>query len=148
MAKLTGKAKQEFLARMNKGRIKAGLKRIGTKARSSLSKTKRSKGSKNMATQKTKSKTRAKFSFGNFKTGFKGFLGGTGAGELAEEGVLLVTDNPIATTVTKIGTSALAGWYVGDKKAAGLIGGLAGAGLDIALKLVTNRSQGQSRFSL
>jgi len=107
-----------------------------------------SKGSSNMAKQKTKSKTRAKFSFGNFKTGFKGFLGGTGAGELAEEGILLVTDNPIATTVTKIGTSAVAGWYVGDKKAAGLVGGLVGAGLDIGLKLITNRQQTQSRFSL
>jgi len=32
MAKLTGKAKAAFLARMNKGRIKAGLKKIGSKA--------------------------------------------------------------------------------------------------------------------
>jgi len=31
MAKLTGKAKAAFLAKMNKGRIKAGLKKIGSK---------------------------------------------------------------------------------------------------------------------
>ena len=62
MAKLQGKAKQEFINRMNKGRVKAGLKKIGgsvkkkaKKAGSSLTRSKRSKGS-TMAKQKSKSK--------------------------------------------------------------------------------------------
>lgn len=144
MAKLTGKAKAAFLARMNKGRIKAGLKKIGSKAkRSSLSRS--NKTSRSPMHKKTR---RKHFSKENFKNGFKGFLGGTGAGELTEEIILIATNNPIATTIGKTAASAAGGYYVGGKSVSGLVGGLAGAGLDLGLKLITGRAQTQTRFSL
>ncbi len=65
MAKLKGAAKAAFLARMNKGRAAAGLKRIGSKAksltkrrskkRSSSNSSPRSRGSQTMAKQKSRS---------------------------------------------------------------------------------------------
>jgi len=67
--KLKGAAKAAFLARMNKGRIKAGLKKIGSTAKSvtkrrskkgsSSNSTPRSRGSQTMAKQQTKSKSKS-----------------------------------------------------------------------------------------
>jgi len=67
--KLKGAAKAAFLARMNKGRIAAGLKKIASKTksvtkkrskkRSSSNSTPRSRGSQTMAKQKTKSKSKS-----------------------------------------------------------------------------------------
>lgn len=154
MAKLQGAAKAAFLARMNKGRVKAGLKRIGSKtktkvksagkrARSSLSRSKRSRS--NVAMQKTRSRHRK--SGLSVKQGFKGFLAGAGAGELAEEFILLGTNNPIVTIPAKLAASAAGGYYVG--KESGLIGGLAAEGLNIALRAFSGGpGQNQSRFRL
>lgn len=90
------------------------------------------------------------FNKNNFKNGFKGFLGGTGAAELSEEGVLLVSDSPIVSTIVGLAAAAPSGWWVGGKSMAGLIGGLAGAGLDIGLKVLAGRTSqpGGSRFRL
>lgn len=146
MAKLTGKAKAAFLARMNKGRIAAGLKKIASKAKgSSSNRSKKTNRSPMAAKTKTKRKAPTKE---NFNNGFKGFLGGVGAGELIEEAILIVTQNPVAVTVGKVGASVAGGYYTGHKTASGVVGGLVGAGLDIGLKLITGRAQTQTRFSL
>lgn len=131
--------------------IKNKMKSAARKVKTRVSKPKKQRSINKQPTRSKGSRKMTKrFNKNNFKNGFKGFLGGTGAAELSEEAVLLATDNPIATTVVSLATAAPAGWWVGGKSMAGLIGGLAGAGLDIGLKVLGGRSaqEGGSRFRL
>lgn len=132
--------------------IKNKVKSAGSKIKKSTKKRKSSASKqRNTNKQPTRSKGSRKMKgFGSLKTGFKGFLAGTGANELTEESLLLVTDNPLAVAVPGIAVAGAAGWWVGNKSPAGAIGGFLGAGLDIGLKILTNRSSqvGGSRFRL
>jgi len=88
MAKLKGAAKAKFLARMNKGRIKAGLKRIGSKTKAAVKRrtTKKRKAPKKRTTR-TKSRSSTKKSVAGKKgtsgmTRTKKFLLGIGIGSV------------------------------------------------------------------
>lgn len=141
LAQVLASGKLKFIKMKNKVRSRTKTRVSKPKKQRSINKQpSRSKGSHKMK----------HFNKNNFKNGFKGFLGGTGGFELTEEVILLGTDNPIATTIGGLVVAAPAGWWVGGKSMAGLIGGLAGAGLDIGLKLLAGRvgQQGGSRFRL
>ena len=79
----------------------------------------------------------------------KGFLGGGGAGQLADDVAGLATDNPVITVPAKIVAASVGGYYVGGKNIEGLIGGVAAVGLDLGLRALAGRSTtGVSRFRL
>lgn len=130
--------------------IKNKMRKAGKAIKTRVSKPRKQRSINKQVTRSSGSHRMKHFSKNNFKNGFKGFLGGTGGFELTEEVILLGTNNPIATTIGGLVVAAPAGWWVGGKSMAGLIGGLAGAGLDIGLKLLAGRTgqQGGSRFRL
>jgi len=79
----------------------------------------------------------------------KGFLGGGGSGQLADDVVGLATDSPLVTVPVKIVASSIGGYYVGGKKIEGLVGGVAAVGLDLGLRALAGRTTtGTSRFRL
>jgi len=86
MAKLTGKAKAAFLARMNKGRVKAGLKKIASKTKKAVKRrTTKTRKTTKRKTTRTKSKSSTKKSMVSRKgtsgmTRIKKFLLGIGIG--------------------------------------------------------------------
>jgi len=87
MAKLKGAAKAKFLARMNKGRVKAGLKRIGSKTKAAVKRrTPKRRKSAKRKTKTTKSRSSNKRTVAGKKGGTKGmtrvkkFLLGLGIG--------------------------------------------------------------------
>jgi len=88
MAKLKGAAKAKFLARMNKGRVKAGLKRIGSKAKKAVKRrTTKSRKTTKKKTRTTKSRSSTKKSVAGKKgtsgmTRTKKFLLGIGIGSV------------------------------------------------------------------
>lgn len=83
---------------------------------------------------KIRSSRRAKAGWGGFKNFGKGFLGGNGASEFADE---LMTSanfqNPMVKIPIKLAAGAGGGYYTGGK--IGLIGGLVATGLDIAISI-------------
>jgi len=131
MAKLTGKAKKAFLARMNKGRIKAGLKKIATKTRSKGNKP---RGSNPGSVAKNKGSRRSKVVSKSEKF-IKGFLGGAGSAQLAGDGVALVTDNGTVQIATKLAAGAGGGYWVGKKSVEGAVGGILAELVDLGLNL-------------
>jgi len=86
MAKLKGAAKAKFLARMNKGRVKAGLKKIGSKAKKAVKRrTTKTRKTAKRKTRTTKSRSSTKKSVAGRKgtsgmTRIKKFLLGIGIG--------------------------------------------------------------------
>jgi len=86
MAKLKGAAKAAFLARMNKGRVKAGLKKIGSKTKAAVKRrTTKSRKAPKKRTTRTKSRSTNKKSMAGKKgtsgmTRLKKFLLGLGIG--------------------------------------------------------------------
>jgi len=86
MAKLKGAAKAAFLARMNRGRVKAGLKKIGSKAKKAVKRrTTKSRKTTKRKTTRTKSRSNTKKSVVSRKgtsgmTRIKKFLLGIGIG--------------------------------------------------------------------
>jgi len=143
MVKLSGKAKAAFLRRMNKGRIKAGLKKIANKSRSKGNKPRRSNpGSMKKGGHRSKVVSKAeKF--------LKGFLGGAGSAQLAGDGVSLVTDNGTVQIATKLTAGAAGGYWVGKKSMEGAVGGVLAELVDLGLNLAKGGSgQTQSRFRL
>lgn len=146
MAKRSAKqrANDKRLGRMAKLRSKSGSKRRSKpKKRKSNKARRKSKGVVKRGTRRARAVTGIK--------GFtKGFLGGNGAGELADELVTFVSVDPRIKIPVKILASTAGGYYVGGKQ--GVIGGLAAAGLDIALSLMNGKdffntgAAGQSRL--
>jgi len=86
MAKLKGVAKAKFLARMNRGRVKAGLKKIASKTKKAVKRrTTKTKKNKPRKTKTVKSKSTSKKSVAGKKgtsgmTRTKKFLIGLGVG--------------------------------------------------------------------
>jgi len=145
MAKLTGKAKAAFLRRMNKGRIKAGLKKIANKTRSKGNKPNRSNPG-SVAKNKTSRRSRVASKSEKF---IKGFLGGAGSAQLAGDGVGLVTDNGTVQIATKLTAGAAGGYWVGKKSIEGAVGGVLAELVDLGLNLAKGvGGGGQSRFRL
>jgi len=134
MAKKQRTAKQKAATRklvaLNKRRSKPKRRRSSPKRRTNS--TKRRKP----ANSKKSSRMRRRFSKDNLKNGFKGFLGGGGAGELAEDAVSFGTDNLLVNKVVRAGASAAGGYWVGGKSATGAIGGLSNGALDIGLSVM------------
>lgn len=75
----------------------------------------------------------------NAKNGFKGFLAGGGAGELAQDAVSLVTDNLLANKAVRAAVSIPAGWWAGNKTVSGAVGGIVNTAVDVAFAVMTNR---------
>lgn len=65
----------------------------------------------------------------------KGFLGGAGTAQLANDGVALVTDNATVQTGTKFVAAAAGGYWVGKKSIEGAVGGVVAQGIDLVLNL-------------
>jgi len=154
MAKLTGKKKLEFLARLNAGRVKAGLKRIKAKGSRSTPKTelkrikknpkrritlpklrkqrksnKRKKTSSSVAKKKSKGGRRR--SVGNFlKTGT---IGKVAAGVGAATLVGFATDRlaPSISPIAKLGAAFAAGGGLGVISQFLIQGGLGGSGINL-----------------
>ncbi len=127
--------KKAQAARRKKSRSK-------TKRRKSKPKGKKRSRSRSKSSHK-KSKSRMKrFSKDNLKNGFKGFLGGGGAGELAEDAISFGTDNLLINKGGRAVASAAGGWWTGQKSMAGAIGGLINAGLDIGLSAMRGQTIG------
>jgi len=148
LAKLTGKKKLEFLARLNKGRVKAGLSRIKAKGskiiprteikrlKSRVTKRKASKPNKprkrsnNVAKSKTKSTRRGKL--GSFLT--RGTIGKVAAGVGAATLVGFAADRfaPQISPIAKLGASFLAGGPLGAIAQFLLQGGISGTGINLS----------------
>lgn len=147
MAKRSPKqrANDKRLGRMAKLRSKSGSKRRSKPKKSKSNKARRR--SRSMVKKHYSKRARAAGGIKNFT---KGFLGGNGAGELADELVTFVSVDPRIKIPVKILASTLGAYYTGGKQ--GLVGGLAAAGLDIGLSLMNGKdffntgAAGQSRL--
>lgn len=157
MAKLTGIAKTKFLARLNKGRVKAGLKAIKAKGSRILPKTKlkRKKASRspikprntnkspkrrnNVAKRKSSGSRRGRL--GNFLT--RGTVGKVAAGVGAATLIGFAADRfaPSISPIAKLGASFLAGGPLGALAQFLLQGGIAGSGLNLGGILGGNGQQ-------
>jgi len=156
MAKLTGIAKTKFLARLNKGRVKAGLKAIKAKGSKLLPKTKlkrkaasRSpikprktnkspKRRNNVAKGKSKSR---RGRLGNFLT--RGTVGKVAAGVGAATLVGFAADRfaPNISPIAKLAASFLAGGPLGAVSQFLLQGGISGSGINLGGLLGGNGQQ-------
>jgi len=148
LAKLTGKKKLEFLARLNKGRVKKGLsrikakgskiapkkqlKRIKTAAKKRITRksNKPRKRSNNVAKKKG-SKGGRKGKLGNFLT--RGTVGKVAAGVGAATLVGFAADRfaPNLSPVVKLGAAFLAGGPLGAISQFLLQGGISGSGINL-----------------
>lgn len=141
MAKRT--AKQKAASKRN---IKKAQKARKKPLRKSKKVNKRRKSNPGVAKKKSGHRARAVSKAGKF---LKGFLGGGGAGQLADDALGLATDNPLITVPSKVVAASVGGYYVGSKSIEGLIGGVAAVGLDLGLRALAGRTTtGVSRFRL
>lgn len=119
--KLTGTALVR--ARTNIKKAQAALKRkfAGKKPKSAKNKRK-SNPKKSMA--KTKAKTVIRHKHSKLMSFIKGGFGGAGVGETAGVALDVTGIPPIISIPVRLGTSAVGGYYIGDKKIEGLLGGI------------------------
>jgi len=118
--KLTGAALAR--ARTNIKKAQAALRRkfAGKKPKSAKNKRK-SNPRKSVAKTKTVTKHKRHSKLEAF---IKGGFGGAGVGETAGVGLDLVGLPPVVSIPVRLGTSAVGGYYIGDKKIEGLLGGI------------------------
>jgi len=146
MAKLTGKKKLEFLARLNKGRVKAGLSRIKAKGAKVIPKTQlkrlKSKVTKRKASKPNKPRKRSnnvakkkstrRGKVGSFLT--RGTVGKVAAGVGAATLVGFAADRfaPQISPMAKLAASFLAGGPLGAIAQFLLQGGISGTGVNLS----------------
>lgn len=118
--KLTGAALAR--ARTNIKKAQAALRRkfAGKKPKSAKNKRK-SNPNKSVAKTKTKTKHKRHSKLASF---IKGGFGGAGVGETAGVALDVTGMPPIVAIPVRMGTAAVGGYYIGDKKLEGLLGGI------------------------
>jgi len=134
---------------MAKKNRKKNKKKNKTKSKSKSKTSKSNKKRKsNPGTAKKKGGRRAK-AMSQAEKFLKGFLGGAGSGQLAGDGISLVTDNGTVQTGTKLVAGAAGGYWVGKKSAAGAAGGVLAELIDLGLNLAKGGGGvSTSRFKL
>lgn len=138
MAKRT--AKQKAASKRNVKKAQQARRKKKTKVK------KKRKSNPGVAKKKTSHRHKIQSKAGKF---LKGFLGGGGAGQLADDALGLATDNPLITVPGKVVAASVGGYYVGSKSIEGLIGGVAAVGLDLGLRALAGKTTtGGSRFRL
>ena len=135
-------AKQKAAARRNIKKAHAARRRK-SKPKRRKSTVKGKKRRRKTTKSRKKSHSRVKhLNKNNLKNGFKGFLGGGGAGELAEDAVSFGTDNLLINKGARAAASIAGGWWTGNKSAAGAIGGIINTALDIGLSAMRGQTLG------
>lgn len=133
-------AKQKAAARKNIKKAQAALKK---KYRGSKSKSKGSSKKRKANNPGNPYKHVRRPSKESAKNFIKGFLGGTGAGELTGSVMDFAGDLPLILTVpVRTAAAGAAGYWTGQKSLAGGIGGVAGELATSAIQFLSGRQGG------
>jgi len=111
---------------INKGRLKAGLKRIAFKilSKGKKSVTKRTKTAKNKKKGNPHKSVAKSKRMSKLECFLKGGFGGAGVGETLGFGLEAVGAPAVIAVPSRMASAAAGGYYIGGKKIEGLLGGI------------------------